>query len=69
MGGCYFALRTRSGRRVLYQTGNLVDFVALPSGVLPADIANVEPHADDARTAEQPLGTLDSEWSLYALPA
>ena len=44
MGGCFFVLLLRDGRRLPCATGNVVDFVKFPAGVDPTDIVDLIPH-------------------------
>jgi hypothetical protein len=44
MGYCAFSVELRDHRRLYFVTGNAVDFLNWPEGVLPDDVIGVTPH-------------------------
>jgi hypothetical protein len=63
MGGCFFRLVLRDGRRLSCETGGAVDFLDWPSGVTPNDVVEVIPHA--GRSDNHKISTAPFAWSLY----
>jgi hypothetical protein len=65
MGYCAFTLRFSDGLQQAYCTGNLVDFVPLPTGKSTSDIAELHPHQG---RGEHALKGFDYFWCLFGRP-
>jgi hypothetical protein len=68
MGYCVFQLALEDDRRLDCLTGGAVDFIDWPSGVLPAMVRDLIPHAGDARTSTERVGEADYSWCLFQRP-
>ena len=66
MGYALFELSYTDGSRSAHQAGNALDFVRLPEGKNPKDIADVHPHA--GRMEHDRLPGHDYYWCLFGSP-
>ena len=68
MGYEIFTMDLRSGQRLVFITGNVVDFPDLPEGVTADDILDVHPHKGRERSQREGYRGSAEFRRLYFLP-
>ena len=64
MGGTWFTVTLDDGRRYGLSTGNMIDILVLPEGVVPSMVVDVTPH-DEGEGLPRLDFPSDSAWCLY----